>query len=315
MNLKLEKSGIWGPIMLGLMSVNKIDPSFLTHADRWKLVIKLVENVTIIPDPVFDSAISLIHEPSITPENFAECIDLLIKTISLLKETQEITSERSRKAIDKLYKLNFHIPALIKGSNFQSERAWYEFWLPALSGLGLQSYHTDPEIRTYAFGLFSKMILSTEFSTAIDSADHFRACFDNVLFPIIQGILSDNVDDTRAIQLMCKFYLSHMLMLKGGQIKSLVELWFEILSIISRYLSACTNQVTVTFHFIQIESIQESLKNMVLVMSADAILIPDTLDAEENNSGIWAPTWERVDLILPGLKGDLFPELNQNTDT
>jgi hypothetical protein len=54
-----------------------------------------------------------------------------------------------------------------------------------------------------------------------------------------------------------------------------------------------------------VEGIQESLKNMLLVMSADNLLVQPTEDAKESN--LWTSTWAVVGGFHPNLQHELFP--------
>lgn len=59
------------------------------------------------------------------------------------------------------------------------------------------------------------------------------------------------------------------------------------------------------FIVIQNEAIQESVKNMLLVMESANLFL------DENNKGsgqwsFWEATWQRVDQFLPNLKDELY---------
>lgn len=53
---------------------------------------------------------------------------------------------------------------------------------------------------------------------------------------------------------------------------------------------------------------KESLKNMLLVMSADGIFESIDETSAISGSAFWELTWHEVDKFLPNLKGELFPE-------
>jgi len=53
----------------------------------------------------------------------------------------------------------------------------------------------------------------------------------------------------------------------------------------------------------QEEVVPESLKNVLLVMSAQGILVQPSLGGGE----IWDLTWHKLDRALPKLRGEVFP--------
>lgn len=53
--------------------------------------------------------------------------------------------------------------------------------------------------------------------------------------------------------------------------------------------------------FVQNDAIQESLKNMILVMESAKLFVDD-----EGQSPFWKATWEKVDKFLPNLRKELF---------
>jgi hypothetical protein len=63
----------------------------------------------------------------------------------------------------------------------------------------------------------------------------------------------------------------------------------------------------------QREGILESIKNLLLVLSTQGVLIPPKDGAEVKNGdeastnlNFWNPTWSHLDKLLPGLKEELF---------
>ena len=162
----------------------------------------------------------------VTAEHFGECVDLLLSFSSGIPgnvssnnlpksspqlrqqqmssparkevvEVQEglpistIALDRALKAIEKLYNLHNIIPKLIDTSGAQSQRAWFEFWLPVLSGLGQQCSHPCADIRHQSLSFLQRILLSDELSLAVDQnheLQHRIDCFDIVLFPILEEL-------------------------------------------------------------------------------------------------------------------------------
>lgn len=63
---------------------------------------------------------------------------------------------------------------------------------------------------------------------------------------------------------------------------------------------------------LQNEGVQESLKNMLLVMSTQGAFQPS--DDTTDSSNLWSLTCNYVDSFLPDLKGELFPPLPENAE-
>ena len=68
--------------------------------------------------------------------------------------------------------------------------------------------------------------------------------------------------------------------------------------------------VKYTYTSFQYEAVPESLKNVVLVMSATGSLVPpptgeDTRD--DRQKALWAATHERIERFLPGFLADVLP--------
>lgn len=63
---------------------------------------------------------------------------------------------------------------------------------------------------------------------------------------------------------------------------------------------------------VQEEAVAENMKNILLVMSSQGILVPpgatnDDADAKLNEA-LWNETWKRLDRFLPHLFAEVFPE-------
>jgi brefeldin A-resistance guanine nucleotide exchange factor 1 len=60
---------------------------------------------------------------------------------------------------------------------------------------------------------------------------------------------------------------------------------------------------------LQAEAIPESLKNVVLVMNANGLLVPPerTETRSESQQELWQVTHARIEQFLPGFMEELFP--------
>jgi hypothetical protein len=59
----------------------------------------------------------------------------------------------------------------------------------------------------------------------------------------------------------------------------------------------------------QEEAVPESLKNVLLVMSAQGILVQPSLGGGE----VWDLTWQKLDRVLPKLRQEVFPGETRNS--
>jgi hypothetical protein len=187
--------------------------------------------------------------------------------------------ERAIKSLEKLFRLHAKIPKLIAQLGMGHERAWFEFWLPLLSGLGQQCYHPSREVRQCGLTLLQRALLSPELESSTSSGtpspvqvtasqtlaltsstfDTGVDCFENVLFPLLDELLKLDVfkldptgmDETRmrASALLCKIFLQYLPRLL--RFRDLPELWIKILDYLCRYLSAGGNEFLVSFLYIK----------------------------------------------------------------
>ncbi|TPX61513.1 hypothetical protein PhCBS80983_g01054 [Powellomyces hirtus] len=226
--------------------------------------------------------------------------------------TSQAAVDQALRALDKLFRLHLRIPSLVQKSGMKMNRAFFEFWLPILSGLSQQLYHPAREVRQYALTHLQRVLLSPQLESGCGEAspEIWADCFENVLFPMLDELLRPEMtrldpiglDETRmrAAALLCKIFLQYFPRIHEWQ--DLPQLWGKILEFMRKYMAAGGSD------YLR-EGVQESLKNMLLVMSTQGIFQPPS---EEQNShyiepNLWGPTWEYVDSFLPELKSELFP--------
>ncbi|KAJ3194456.1 GDP/GTP exchange factor for ARF [Irineochytrium annulatum] len=227
--------------------------------------------------------------------------------------------DRAVKALDRLFKLQFKIPKLIQQTGIRQERAWFEFWLPILSGIGQQCYHPSREVRQHGLTLLQRALLSPELETGTFGVPGFEVtpatvemwvdCFENVIFPLLEELLKPEVfkldpngmDETRmrASALLCKIFLQYLHRLL--RYKDLPRLWVDILDFMNKYMRASPQEFLY-------EGVLESLKNMLLVMSTQGVFQPDAKPPLRSQHNLWEVTWVNMNIALPGLKDELFPD-------
>lgn len=117
--------------------------------------------------------------------------------------------------------------------------AWFEFWLPVLSGLGQQCYHPSIDIRNQALSYLQKIFLSDELNVAAtqeDECEHRIECFDIILFPLLEELANMDISPelitssevlVRTCVLVTKVFLRFSLMLLPS--KEYTRIWAKIL--------------------------------------------------------------------------------------
>ncbi|KAK3059705.1 hypothetical protein LTS18_010233, partial [Coniosporium uncinatum] len=142
----------------------------------------------------------------------------------------------------------------------------------------------------------------------------WTAIFGDVLFPLITQLLKPEVyqsdaqgmAETRvqAATLLCKIFLNYMVLL--AEWDGMVGLWLGIVDVLERLMRSGQGGGME-------ESVEEGVKNVLLVMSAQGILkLPkgegEDGDQEGDGGELWDKTWARLDRFLPGLMQELFPK-------
>ncbi|KAJ3016867.1 GDP/GTP exchange factor for ARF [Thoreauomyces humboldtii] len=221
--------------------------------------------------------------------------------------------DQALRALDKLFRLHYAIPGLMEKSDMKIKRGFFEFWLPVLSGLSQQAYHPAREVRQYALAHLQRALLSSELEQGCQgqsSPEIWADCFENVLFPMLDELLRPEMtrldpmgmDETRmrAAALLCKIFLQYFPHIHEWE--DLPQLWGKILELMRKYMQAGGSD------YLR-EGVQESLKNMLLVMSTQGIFQPPSEQQTMTyiKPNLWGPTWEYVDTFLPTLRSELFP--------
>jgi hypothetical protein len=197
--------------------------------------------------------------------------------------------------MEKLYQLHSLIPKWVSEQNTSPERQWFEYWLPILSGLSQQCVHPSIEVRHQALVYLQRLLLSTELHQVL----HFKVenrieCFDVVVFPLLEILSTTKQLDPiglgetnlRLANFACKVLLQYAQHLNTGE---LTTVWSQVLVYLIRMSKNDMEHVK--------EGILESVKNVVLVLSADGVLVKE--------GDLWKRTWDELHDIFPGLQAEL----------
>eukprot|EP00833_Pecoramyces_ruminatium_P016301 jgi/Orpsp1_1/1190333/evm.model.d7180000078324.1 len=325
------------PLMAEINVLIKDSPEYIKQNNIWVYIIDLISlnsTTSLSSKYTFNIVVSLIDESlrspensAVTQENFGDIVDFLIGFMASISmnggdsdrnkqknqhnnkyKNNNLTNEYALKALEKLYSLHSLIPQLIRSTNMRSERAWFEFWLPILSGLGQQCYHSCKDVRQSALVYLQRALLSNDLESN-SNANFWSDCFDNVLFPLLEELLKKEVynldpngmDETmaRASALMCKIFLHYFSKINS---KELERIWSDILQYLCRYLVAAKSE------FLK-EGVIESIKNILLVMYAQGVFYKSQEEINNPNpeyNELWNLTWKILSCVLPKLKNELF---------
>lgn len=185
-----------------------------------------------------------------------------------------------------------------EGSIDEGISLWPQAWRPLLQGIARLCCDARRPVRTAAITCLQSTLLAHDLAQL--SAIEWSQCLEEVLFPLLAQLLDPiasndpiGVEETRvrAAMLLSKVFLHHLTPLLT--LPGFLPLWLTVLDLLRAYMHADNSELL-------FEAIPESLKNMLLVMSSANVLAP--------SSNLWAPTWRAIDVFLPNLRTELFPE-------
>lgn len=252
----------------------------------------------------------------VTPFNFDLCVNCVRTFAEAVlqcmgkKNKVCISSEESPgyqqspiQLLDLMHTLHTRIAQVFRwwaeeGSIDEHISLWPQAWRPLLQGIARLCCDSRRAVRTAAITYLQSTLLAHDLAqlTAIE----WSQCLEEVLFPLLAQLLGPiasndpiGVEETRvrAAMLLSKVFLHHLTPLLT--LPGFLPLWLTVLELLRSYMHADNSELL-------FEAIPESLKNMLLVMSSANVLAP--------SSNLWAPTWRAIDMFLPNLKIELFPE-------
>ncbi|KAF9163079.1 GDP/GTP exchange factor for ARF [Actinomortierella ambigua] len=316
-------------MMAGVLSLLKADTTCLRPNLNWEVLFALLSSTSNHPEAAkysFEAISMFVSENdggNVGVENYADCVDLLIRFAAagaagaegVLKQesgprannknpmtrSQVAAVERAKKAIEMLYRLHSQVPRLIPQSKM--EMTWSAYWFPILIGLAQQCSNPCREVRNHALIYLQRALLLPEIVT--DKVHEWVVIFDKVLFAMLDDLLRPEVvqhdlagfEETkgRACGVVCKTFLHYYFRLLDWE--GLKPLWLDVLSYMEGFMRTAQSEQLY-------ESIPESLKNCLLVMSTSDMFTE--ANANDPNS-LWNETWARINGFLPELRNELFP--------
>ncbi|KAH8108152.1 Sec7-domain-containing protein [Cristinia sonorae] len=328
-------SSVAEQLTAGLTLIITKHRGIITSQTEWGLVFALIRATIHHPEASrqsFELVQSLITDgptQHVTPDNLVGLITVLdeyanvagdaVETQQQGRRTQTLNAsnspvlERGLKAVDMISDLKrfWSAPAFADKPR-ELFAVWKNYGLPLLSSLARQSSNTSREIRHSAIVHLQRTVLGPHLKVEDDDQIQIDELFNRVIFPLLDELLKPQtvqrdplgMPETRlrASALLCKAFMHFEA--RDGQKADIRVLWIQVLDLLDRLMHVDRRDQLY-------EAVPESLKNVILVMSATGSLVPppagDEDTREPRQKALWAATHERIERFLPGFLGDVLP--------
>jgi len=330
-NLVFDSLG--GAVAFGLKEMLKANASNISSPAAWKCIFALLERLAPHKSAAtlgFDTLTMIVLDTRLlTPETFLPSLE----AVAAYAACRVHDSARSLRALDFMGCMHqrsllwvspqrrassardpsasaSHTSDTAAGDAAKTSKSDLEgcpqFWLPALQTLSTLCYDPRGDVRDYAMICLQRQLLSSHGHGLPASA--WLACFEQVLFPLLAGLLESKglqsaapeaIDKTRlrAWLLISKIFLHQLDSL--GALADFRSLWLEILGHMERYMSASQTEVLS-------DTIPETLRNILHVMAATDIFSRDAKVQTSGGKNLWQETWQQVDRFCPSLRIAFF---------
>merc|ERR1712151_1392253 len=194
----------------------------------------------------------------------------------------------------------------------QAHGQWQSLWVPTLHALADPANEGSQKSSAQAFVYLQRLLLErgTELPLPWEQVPFavWKECLEQVLFPLLQaqpaakGGLSAEVSGTRqanAAQLICRIVLTHMPDWARSSPDGFSVLFLRLLHILVSEAVALGPLR---------ELLMESLKNLMLVISADPMF--NALASPNQGEGLLEAAWAAVSPSLPDLRQEVDLILN-----
>jgi len=253
------------------------------------------------------------------------------------KPARSDTVLRGVQAMTLVQNLTNRVPLLIEQSHLEPAQAWQTYWHPIFRVLTTHCTNPCRDIRQAAFSSLHRCLLAS--NLASEKHTEWTNIFSGVLFPLIHQLLKPEVYNSdpsgmaetklQASQALCKIFLHYLGQL--AQWDGMVGLWRDILAtmeallkdgasgeLVSDPLKPLDPDRTVMDNgFVDCandeksEALPESLKNILLVMSSQDLIVPPPDSEKDPRSDqqreLWDVTVDGLKGFLPGMVEEIFP--------
>ncbi|EED83660.1 predicted protein [Postia placenta Mad-698-R] len=326
-------SAVAEQIVAGLTRIVRDHKDIVKSQTEWNLVFALIR-ATIQHAEASRQSFELVSallsdapEQRVTPDNVTGLVTVLDdfvtaasavveaqqqgRRIQTLNTSNSPVVERGRKAIDMLADLKRFWAPFMENTSIPQEQVWRQYCLPILTSLGRQCINVSREVRHAALVHLQRIILGPHLPLDIMNHSQVEEVFDKVLFPLLDELLKPQVlmrdplslpeARLRASALLCKAFMH--LEAREGQQSDIRVLWMRVLDLLERLMHVDRRDPLR-------EAVPESLKNVLLVMSATGILVPPSSPDSRRDDAqqqLWTTTHEKIERFLPGFLDDVLP--------
>eukprot|EP00039_Didymoeca_costata_P033630 m.43318 g.43318 ORF g.43318 m.43318 type:complete len:1422 (+) comp9966_c0_seq2:120-4385(+) len=284
----------------GAASFIKANVSFI-NLNGWKLLLKIMQGCPHKEaNELAAEALQKIADHALTQDN-TELVQQTTAGFVVTWSTQGETDDTlALKILSILRSLHIHVHLVC--STYSPSDLWNAHWEYLLQTMSRFCTAADKKVRTEAFTILqsSLMLDALDRLTPIE----WKACLVRVIFPLLQALLDPpgksapghalEESRVRSCQFLSKVFLQHLSELI--KLDDFVTVWLTMLGYYGQYMKAGTDSA---------ESVPETLKNLLLVMSTQGILTPGS-QTFPNCENLWKKTQEGLDAFLPGLFNEVF---------
>ncbi|KAF9003925.1 Sec7-domain-containing protein [Cyathus striatus] len=209
-----------------------------------------------------------------------------------LSSLNSLFVERGKTSINLISRLH-HIHLSWDATTGVHSTFWHELVLPLLTTLSRQSTNSVPEIRNDSLRHLQRILLGPKISPIEMNHSHLEDIFNRVLFPIIDELLKPDWDPNEiseirlyASALLCKAFIHLEVQENNVKLEQFRVLWIQILDLMDRLMNI---EQDVQLY----EAIPESLKNVLLVMNSEGVLVPRTTGddlRDKHQQMLWTTT-------------------------
>mmetsp|Transcript_8323 Transcript_8323/g.16940 ORF Transcript_8323/g.16940 Transcript_8323/m.16940 type:complete len:1580 (-) Transcript_8323:60-4799(-) len=320
------------PVGAGVYQMVKAHSVFITGTSDWHAILNLIEGCARYPEPTrslgLESLKFLLSGEIcwhvLTRETFAPFLDAasayLPSPLPAAMAALDLVFLLSSRISDPAKSLFKAVEARADDQDGESGM-WKEVWSPLLRVFADAARDSRLEMRNYSLILLEKMVATGRGDEVLSPTD-WRLVFSTVIFPLIRESFTGSTPThsprdisspedmrkakLRLIILLSKTFLQqHAAMARALSSDTFVQVWQGVLESFKLALNTCSAPNVVTLGegpeqpaddgSAEIrEHVPESLKNIVLVMAAEGILV-------RGDNSLWQSTSLAVSDVVPDL--------------
>jgi brefeldin A-resistance guanine nucleotide exchange factor 1 len=222
----------------------------------------------------------------------------------------EAAVERGKKSLDVIRDSQSFIDELVQQSELPFAQAWEVYWIPVLLAYAQQSTNSVRHLRQTSLAHLQRTLITQELLS--NPQVDLLLIFNKIIFPTLDELLKPQVfrrdpfaagmgeTRLRACALLCKIFLHCAATPARVEQGQLVGIWARVLDALDRMMHSGRRDAMVRARrclcrcslYGQYEAVPEQLKNAILVMSAQGILVPPSEPGRnEEQVRLWDTTF------------------------